>query len=137
MLHNVKDFIEDNISLIDNGDYEELFREAYGGMLPLENNEVAELVIMLNSVGVDTLNVRKELLYELIADLIADSVPPADSKYRCYLFGLLLKDTNNLYGFSLDESKQFVLDNALNLGITLVKINKSPYYSYDYLVNLI
>ena len=114
----IKNFIELHIHLIESNSikelYQELVKEDY------TNNAATELTHVLNTVGINTDDVRKELAYDLMNEYIADVF----SGSHINDLHEFLCDTNNLYGYTVGEFVDLFVANQHNLGVTLVPLPK-------------
>ena len=80
MTQDVKEFIEDNIKLIEQGRFEDLYKlwynvEAYGKRYK-DQSRVQELITVLSDANVsrasDTYDIRKNILEQKIEDILTD-----------------------------------------------------------------
>jgi hypothetical protein len=134
---NVKQFIEGYKDLIEQNNIKQLFEEAYDGWLNLNNMDVDELVDVLLEIGIDTEELRYELLYDKLSNMFATVLTLRKTQKNRSLHKCLLELLNNRFGFTLNEVVEFVKNYSLNFGVTLISVGRSPYSSNDYQIEFI
>ena len=131
MTNGLKEFIENNIKLIDDNNWRQLFINAYDECLM--TTEVQDLhKILLEADIFDSTQLRNDLLFEHIK-LNLDFVR---SKYKVNPDDIRVIDTyaaqflryylNNTFGFYEGQALQFMWENQRALGITLEKAARAP-----------
>ena len=134
---NVKEFIEGYKDLIEQNNIKQLFEEAYDGWLALGNHDVDELVDVLLEIGINTEELRYELLYDKISDMFATVLTLSNTKKNRSLIKCFYDHLNNWFGFNLIEVTEFVKNYSLNFGVTLISVGRSPYAQDDYQMEFI
>ena len=134
---NVKQFIEGYKDLIEQNNIKQLFEEAYDGWLDLNNMDVDELVNVLLEIGIDTEELRYELLYDKLSNMFATVLTLRKTPMNRALHSCMHDLLNNWFGFSLSQVTEFVKKNALNFGVELIHVGRSPYSSDDYQIEFI
>lgn len=115
MLQRVKEFVEQNIHLIESNNLEELFFEADY----LYNDELIELVNILEDVGFDTEPARWKNFNRYFVNLIRSYRTTkhfSDEANSWSRLDYLLEEVP-LMGFSIKEVKNYVLDHKDSLGV--------------------
>ena len=121
LLPTIKDFIEENIDLIETGDWEavletarKLIPKTSGHRLRMQN--LAEVLIAAGCKGVKDAqyklfdkNIRTNLR-DYILDIKERTIRP-DLSYRGFISGYLPYHT---YGLTIDEQVQYILDNHID-----------------------
>ena len=121
LLPTIKDFIEENIDLIETGDWEavletarKLIPKTSGHRLRMQN--LAEVLIAAGCKGVKDAqyklfdkNIRTNLR-DYILDIRERTIRP-DLSYRGFISGYLPYHT---YGLTIDEQVQYILDNNID-----------------------
>ena len=129
MFNAVKVFIELHKDLIAKEDWKKFYQAAYDVKLP--NYQVEELINVFNDCGIDiATDVRNELLFDTIAlnlieakkshDVRPNAIPMS-AHYVCQFLGMYL---NNLFGFTIEEAMELMLNNQKLLGIELTPTHK-------------
>lgn len=123
----VKDFIEQNVDLIDDNDFVALFEKADKR---LSNDQIADLQEIFNEVDVDATsicwnifetNVKTYVGYELASPYNTSSNSWARLDY--------MLDGISTVGFSWQEAKEHVLNNQQKLGLECRKLE--PQYGWE------
>ena len=124
----LKEFIENNIELIENNGWKQLFMNAYNDCLL--TSEVQDLHnILLTSDIYDSTQLRNYLLYETIAENLKYVELQHNRSFNLsmkdkYIVQFLRVYLNNTFGFSERDAVQFVYENQANLGITLLPFDR-------------
>lgn len=124
----LKEFIENNIELIENNDWRQLFINAYNDCLL--TSEVQDLHnILLTTDVVDSTQLRNDLLYETITENLRSLERLHNRTVNLsmkdkYIVQFLRVYLNNTFGFSEHEAVQFVYENQANFGITLLPFDR-------------
>lgn len=134
---NVKQFIEGYKDLIEQNNIKQLFEEAYDGWLDLNNMDVDELVNVLLEIGIDTEELRYELLYDKLSNMFSTVLTLRKTPMNRSLMKCLFAHLNNWFGFDIIQVTKFVKKNAINFGIELIHVGRSPYAPDDYQIEFI
>ena len=136
MLNQTKQFIENNIDLIQHSAWRELFINAYNE--ELTTAEVRELdEILRESEVFDSTLLRNDLLFEYIQNNIEflrnryRGKPVGDMKVvDSYTAQFLRQYLNNTFGFSEDEAINMMYDNQKLLKIKLHPVSLKGVHNY-------
>ena len=120
-IHNsVKAFIEDNIELIDAGNFEAVYINAYENMY---NNEfVRELTQVFDKAGIDVFEARESLLYTMLENICQEAVIGGEINLH-----RLLANETNWYGYDIFNVIDFLELMSYNLGVRLEPIDDRIY----------
>ena len=125
MNNAVKAFIEDNIDLIDAGNFEAVYVNAYENMY--DNSFVRELTQAFDKAGIEVFEAREALLYKMLEEICADAVTDGETNLH-----RLLDNENNWYGYDIYNVIDFLEQLQYNLGVKLVptsdRIFRAPNY---------
>lgn len=113
----VKEYIQRNIDLIETDLYE-FYRNLYTKLY--NNGFVKRLTDVLEEAGIDTMQVRKDCLYDLFEEICKDVISGADDNLH-----RLLDDAPNWFGFTLIEVIDLFKDASFNLGFRLLPMSGS------------
>lgn len=128
MNSNVKSFIEENIDLINNNMFKDVFYRA--GRI-LTNREIRILSEIFNDINIDTTSVRWEVVSDGVKQYITDNLnAPRFARDRSNSWARLDYMIEELYqvGFTEQQVKDFILQNESKLGLKLRKL--SPEYGW-------
>ena len=127
MTNAVKAFIEDNITLIESGDYIKMYDLIYESMY--DNQFVRELTNVLIKAGIDEdlLECRDDRVLEMIENICREAISGGESDLH-----RALDEENNWYGLSIHDIIDVFTQLSYNLGVNLLpnddKIFKAPNY---------
>ena len=125
MNNAVKAFIEENIDLIDAGNFEAVYVNAYENLY--DNSFVRELTQAFDKAGIEVFEAREALLYKMLEEICADAVTDGENNLHRALI-----NENNWYGYDIYNVIDCLEQLQYNLGIKLVptidRIFKAPNY---------
>lgn len=127
MNNAVKSFIEDNIDLIDAGNYESVYITAYENMY--DNSFVRELTQAFDKAGIDVFEARESLLYKMLEEICADAVIGGENNLH-----RALDNENNWYGYDIFNVIDFLEQMSYNLGVRLEPIDDRIYKAPNYFI---
>lgn len=131
MFNMTQQFIEDNIDLIEQKRWRQLFVLAYEEHL--RTREVQEIDEVLRTADVfDSVDLRTTLLFEYLRyylddlKIIVKDIPYDErSVVQTYAAQFLRHYLNNTFGFTEPEAIEFMRDNQKLFGITMKPLNIS------------
>lgn len=119
MTENVKYFIEENIDLLDNQNYLEIFKNSMDPNNGLSYGDIKEFLSVLESIGIifeD--NQLKQLFIEVMKNEIIQYFqyePDESEKITWWLNHV----PNNIFGYSIEQARDIFINNANQLGIEI------------------
>ena len=123
----VKAFIEDNIDLIDVGNFEAVYVNAYANMY--DNAFVRELTQAFDKAGIEVFEARKALLYKMLEEICTDAVTDGENNLH-----RALDNENNWYGYDIFNIIDFLEQMSYNLGVKLEPIDDRIYKAPNYFI---
>ena len=127
MNNAVKAFIEDNIDLIDAGNFETVYIAAYENMY--DNAFVRELTQAFDKAGIEVFEAREALLYKMLEEICADAVTDGENNLH-----RALDNENNWYGYDIYNVIDFIEQMSYNLGVSLEPIDDRIYKAPNYFI---
>ena len=123
----VKDFIEQNVELLDANDFVKLFEKAN---TKLSNDQIAELQQIFIAIDIDAVSLCWNIFEQEIHAFIEDNKhdPFRDESNSCARLDYML-DAISLVGFSWQEAKHYVLTNQNKLNLQCYKLE--PQYGWQ------
>ena len=127
MNNAVKAFIEDNIDLIDAGNFEAVYIAAYENVY--DNSFVRELTQAFDKAGIEVFEAREALLYKMLEEICADAVTDGENNLH-----RALDNENNWYGYDIFNIIDFLEQMSYNLGVRLEPIDDRIYKAPNYFI---
>lgn len=127
MTNAVKAFIEDNIDLIDAGNFEAVYINAYENMY--DNSFVRELTQAFDKAGIEVFEAREALLYTMLENICQEALTGGEINLH-----RLLDNENNWYGYDIHNVIDFLEQMQYNLGVKLVPIGDRVFKAPNYLI---
>jgi hypothetical protein len=127
MTNAVKAFIEDNINLIDAGEFIAVYNKAYEDMY--DNQFVRELTRVFQQAGLDVYEARENRLYNMLAAVCGIALMGGENNLH-----RLLDNENNWYGYDIYNVIDFFEQMQYNLGVKLVPIDDYVFKAPNYFI---
>ena len=124
----VKAFIEDNIDLIDAGNFEDVYVNAYRDMY--DNDFVRQLTQAFDKAGIEVFEARESLLYQMLEDICIEATTGGENNLH-----RALDDENNWYGYDIYNIIDFFEQMSYNLGVRLERIDDKIYKAPNYFIH--
>lgn len=127
MNNAVKAFIEDNIKLIESGDFIKVYDKVYEDMY--DNQFARELTIIFDQAGLkDVYEAREDRLCNMLEEICKEALTGGENNLH-----RLLDNENNWYGYDIRNVIHFLEQLQYNLGVKLVPADdrifkKAPNY---------
>ena len=123
----VKDFIEQNVDLIDDNNFVALFEKADK---QLSQDQCAELMDIFNDIGVEATSICWKIFEQNVKTYIKDELnnPYNTSSNDWARLDYMLEGISSV-GFSWQEAKEYVLTNQEKLGLKCRKLE--PQYGWQ------
>lgn len=131
MDNKIKQFLKRNLTLIDIG---EISFVLHNGMLELSNDEYEELISALDQIGIDTTDIRWDLLETEIQTSIQLELQhpiPTDRSNSWSRLSYMLQRLRGQYGFSYTEIVRHLKEHGSRIGVNLKPLDKK-YAWMDY-----
>ena len=123
----VKDFIEQNIYLIDDNDFVALFEKAD---IRLSQDQCAELMDIFNDIGVDATSICWKIFEQNVKTYIDEELSnPYNTSSNSWARLDYMLDGISSVGFSWHEAKDYVLTHQEKLGLKCRKLE--PGYGWQ------
>lgn len=127
MNNAVKAFIEDNIALIDAGEFTAVYNKAYENMY--DNQFVRDLTRVFEQSGIDVYEAREDRLYNMLEEICEEALTGGEINLHH-----LLDNENNWYGYDIYNVIDFLEQMQYNLGVKLVPINDRIFTAPNYFI---
>ena len=127
MNNAVKAFIEDSIDLIDGGNFEAVYVNAYENMY--DNTFVRELTQAFDKAVIEVFEAREALLYKMLEDICSEALTGGEVNLH-----RALDNENNWYGFDVHNVVDFLEQMSHNLGVKLVPIDDYVFKAPNYFI---
>ncbi len=127
MNNAVKAFIEDNIKLIESGDFIKVYDKVYGDMY--DNKFARELTQVFRDAGLDIDECREDRLYNMLEDICEEALTGGEINLH-----RLLDNENNWYGYDIYNVIYFLEEIQYNLGVKLVPTTDRIFTAPNYLI---
>ena len=127
MNNAVKAFIEDNIELIENGDFIRIYDKAYNDMY--DNQFVRELTQVFRTADLDVDEAREDRLYNMCVSICDEALHGGNHDLH-----RLLDNENNWYGYDIYSIVDFLEQMQYNLGIKLVPTSDRIFRAQNYFI---
>ena len=124
----VKAFIEDNIDLIDAGNFEAVYVNAYENMY--DNAFVRELTQAFDKAGIEVFEAREALLYTMLENICQEALIGGENNFH-----RALDNENNWYGYDIFNVIDFLEQMSYNLGVRLEPIDDRIYKAPNYFIH--
>lgn len=119
MNENIKAFLQENIELIDNNDWIQVFKNSQDPNNGLSDLDFRECLKILESIGI---TFTKEQLKNLFIKIMKDEIiqyfqyePDESEKITWWLNHV----PNNIFGYSIEQARDIFINNANQLGIEI------------------
>ena len=127
MNNAVKAFIEDNIGLIDAGEFVAVYNKAYEDMY--DNQFVRELTRVFDQAGLDVYEAREDRLYNMLEEICEEALTGGESNLH-----RLLDNEINWYGYDIYNIIDFFEQMQYNLGVKLVPVDDRIFKAPNYFI---
>ena len=136
MKPRVKQFLELNNEVIQNGDLRQLFVNALEDEFALDHYDAINLTECLEQAGITTTDVRQDVLYDLVSDKLQEIVLLRATSQNRSVMNVFFNHCNNLVGFSLLDVIDFLHLNEFNFGIHLTP-KRTQYSLTDFIIDFL
>lgn len=127
MNNAVKAFIEDNIELIESGDFIKVYDKVYEDMY--DNQFARELTQVFRDAGLDIYECREDRLYNMLEEICEEALTGEETNLH-----RLLANENNWYGYDIHNVIDFLEQMQYNLGVRLVPIDDYVFKAPNYFI---
>lgn len=127
MTNEVKAFIEDNITLIESGDFIKVYDKVYNDMY--DNQFATELTKVFKKADLNIDDSREDRLYELLERICEEATSGGENNLH-----RLLDNENNWYGYSILDVIIFLEQLTYNLNVQLEPINDRIFRAPNFII---
>lgn len=123
----VRAFIEDNITLIESGDFIKVYDKVYYDMY--DNQFARELTKVFRAADLDIEDCREDRLYNMLEGFCDSALTDGENNLH-----RLLDNENNWYGYSIHDVIDFFEQLQYNLGVKLIPVDDRIFRAPNYII---